>query len=72
MYKCETSGMQTHLLTCDKYDGNTQVMQANKRRKTNAQGQLVRTFVCAELPFRFVENEEFRKLLNDISEDILF
>lgn len=25
--------------------------------------QLVRTFVCAELPFRFVENEEFRKLL---------
>ncbi|MCI15143.1 CCP-like protein, partial [Trifolium medium] len=23
----------------------------------------VRTFVCAELPFRFVENEEFRKLL---------
>ncbi|RHN46750.1 hypothetical protein MtrunA17_Chr7g0245551 [Medicago truncatula] len=25
--------------------------------------QLVRTFVCAELPFRSVENEEFRKLL---------
>jgi hypothetical protein len=25
--------------------------------------QLVRTFVCAELPFRFVENEEFQKLL---------
>ena len=25
--------------------------------------QLVRTFVCAELLFRFVENEKFRKLL---------
>jgi hypothetical protein len=81
MYKDGTSGMKNHLSRCNDYDGNTQVTQAKKRRKINAQGQavsspsynkfdqvacraqLVRTFVCAELPFRFVENEEFRKLL---------
>ncbi|KAK2408991.1 zinc finger BED domain-containing protein RICESLEEPER [Trifolium repens] len=81
MYKDGTSGMRNHLKRCDDYDGNTEVTQPKKRRKINAQGQvvsspsvckfdqaacraqLVRTFVCAELPFRFVENEEFRKLL---------
>ncbi|KAK2369706.1 zinc finger BED domain-containing protein DAYSLEEPER [Trifolium repens] len=34
----------------------------NKFGQVACRAQLVRTFMCAELPFRFVENEEFRKL----------
>ncbi|KAK2423935.1 FBD-associated F-box protein [Trifolium repens] len=41
MYKDGTSGMRNHLKRCDDYDGNTEVTQPKKRRKINAQGQVV-------------------------------
>ncbi|XP_058744976.1 zinc finger BED domain-containing protein RICESLEEPER 2-like [Vicia villosa] len=78
-YSNGTSTMRTHLGRCTVYDNDkTQPNKRRKTTsdgkvvcspsyskfdQEDCRALLVKTFVCAELPFCFVENEMFRKLL---------